>query len=72
MAPARTSSGVVLHRGSDHADLTPLTVSTVDGFDHDGDRPVASSTMLADRNGKSARSLWRRMRSIPKSNSWLP
>ena len=28
--------------------------------------------MLAERNGKFARASWARMRSTPKSNSWLP
>ena len=69
----RTSSGVVLTVGADDADAhavdaeAPSTASSQSGAS-----PVASSTMLADRNGKLARAWWARMRSTPKSNSWLP
>ena len=72
VASARTSSGVVLTVAPITPTRMPLTRKTADVFIQSGSLPVASSTMLAERNGKSARSWWARMRSIPKSNSWLP
>ena len=67
-----TSSGVVCTTEPITPTLTPLTRKTSEVCIHSGSRPVAVSTTLVARKGKSARAWCSRMRSIPKSNSWLP
>ncbi len=56
VAPALTSSGVVLTTAPMTPTRTPLTRKMADGVTQLGGRPVAVSTMLAPRNGKLARS----------------
>ena len=55
VAPAATSSGVSLSPAPMTPTFTPLTRNTIDGVTHGGAWPVAASTMLVARNGKSAR-----------------
>ena len=72
MLPGLTSSGVLRTTEPITPTLTPLTRKTADVFIQAGSLPVAVSMMLVARNGKSARAWCLRIRSIPKSNSWLP
>ena len=65
MSPACTSSGVVVHRRADHADAHAVDAEhRRRSSSSPASLPVASSTMFADRNGKSARAWCGRMRSI--------
>ena len=72
MLPGLTSSGVLRTTEPMTPTRTPLTRNTAEVFIHAGSRPVAVSTTLVARNGKFARAWCLRIRSIPKSNSWLP
>ena len=65
VASARTSSGVIRTVEPITPTRTPLTRKTADVSIHGGSRPVDSSTMFVDRNGKSARSRCWRMRGTP-------
>ena len=72
MLPGLTSSGVLRTTEPITPTGIPLTQKTFEVSIQSGSRPVASSTTLVARNGKFARSWCIRIRSIPKSNSWLP
>ena len=65
VASARTSSGVIRTVEPITPTRTPLTLKTADVSIHGGSRPVDSSTMFVDRNGKSARARCWRMRGTP-------
>ena len=65
MFSALTSSGVALTVAPITPTRTPLTRNTVEASSQSGVSPVSSSTMFADRYGKSARSMCSSSRGIP-------